>query len=553
MEDSPNRQADASTQMAREFHRAREQLRDLGLTLSVWDHFGEQIDGFAPLSCEPCELIGRCGSACDDVRNVAQHVVFTDRPIKSRSSLGGCIIGVPVHDRRRLVAAAVACYPVKEILEGEQLHRLCDRLQLDYKFVSEQIAPLCRYTLDDTERLIDLLVKVFGREHALRVAEEELVGLSENLSRTYEELSFVYRISGTMKLTNEPHAFLREDVCEELLEVMNVQYAAAIVYPHPPGSGETEIVSAGDLDVDAEQVKRLVADEIVPQFSDEVRSIVENHFVGGSRNNLPDEIDRLIAVPLVGDGEPIGVLLVINKIDDEFNSIDLKLLGAIGNQAVVFLKNHRLYADMQDLLMGVLESLTASIDAKDPYTCGHSLRVARISERLAQEMGYPPDRVRQIYLAGLLHDVGKIGVPESVLCKPGRLTEQEYAHIKRHPAVAARILGGIRQLDDVAVAILTHHERLDGRGYPQGLGGEELPMEGRILGLADCFDAMSSDRCYRDALPLSVVVEEIRAHAGTQFDADLVEKLLAMDLEAFLNEMRSDESECQLRPDGQER
>ncbi|MCK4600958.1 MAG: HD domain-containing protein, partial [Phycisphaerae bacterium] len=139
------------------------------------------------------------------------------------------------------------------------------------------------------------------------------------------------------------------------------------------------------------------------------------------------------------------------------------------------------------------------------------------------------------------------------LCKPGRLTEQEYAHIKKHPMVAARILGGIRQLDDVAVGILTHHERLDGGGYPQGLSGEEVPMEGRIIGLADCFDAMSSDRCYRDALPLSVVVEEIRTHAGTQFDVDLVKKFLAIDLETFLNEIRNDESEFQRRPDGQER
>ena len=536
----------AMDSMAIEFEQVRDQLHDLGLTLSVWDHFGEVVEGFEP-SCDLCAQVGGLAQRCrEEARKIAEHVVFSDRPIKAQSPLGGCIIGVPVYKRRRLVAAAVACFPVTEMLESEQLHRLCDRSQLDHESIVGELASRCRYSLADADRLTDALTKMLDRERSLRVAEDGVHGLSENLASTYEELSLVYRISGTMKLTCEPQVFLREDVCGELLEVMGVQYAAAVVYPRAPAHGPAEVIAAGDLDLKAEQVRRLAAADIAPQFTDDVRALVDNHFAGNGRSASHKGIDRLVAVPLIGDDQPIGILLAANKAAGEFNSVDVKLLSAIGSQAAVFLTNHRLYADLQDLLLGVLEALTASIDAKDPYTCGHSWRVAKVSERLAIEMGYSPERVRQVYLAGLLHDVGKIGVPESALCKPGRLTEEEYDQIKRHPMIAATILGGIHQLDDVATGILTHHERLDGRGYPQGVSESGLPMEGRIIGLADSFDAMTSDRCYRPALPLPDVIEEIRRNAGTQFDPELVEKFLAIDLEEFLIELRTDDR--QFRP-----
>jgi len=553
MEERPKMHVGAMDSMTFDFEQVRDQLHDLGLTLSVWDHFGDVVEGFEP-SCDLCARVGGLAQRCrEEARKIAEHVVFSDRPIKGQSPLGGCIIGVPVHERRRLVAAAVACFPVAEMLESEQLHRLCDRSQLDHESIVGELASRCHYSLAGADRLIDALTKMLDREQSLRVAEDGVQGLSENLASTYEELSLVYRISGTMKLTREPQVFLREDVCGELLEVMGVQYAAAVLYPHAPTQGPVEVIAAGDLDLKAEQVRRLAAVDIAPQFMGNVRSLVDNHFAGNGRSSSHKGIDKLVAVPLSGDNQPIGILLAANKATGEFNSVDVKLLSAIGSQAVVFLTNHRLYADLQELLLGVLEALTASIDAKDPYTCGHSWRVAKVSERLAIEMGYSRERVRQIYLAGLLHDVGKIGVPESVLRKPGRLNEEEYDQIKRHPTIAAKILGGIRQLDEVATGILTHHERLDGRGYPQSLSESELPMEGRIIGLADSFDAMTSDRCYRPALSLPDVIEELRRHAGTQFDPELVEKFLAIDLNEFLIELRSDDRQFKPLAVGKER
>jgi putative nucleotidyltransferase with HDIG domain len=249
-------------------------------------------------------------------------------------------------------------------------------------------------------------------------------------------------------------------------------------------------------------------------------------------------LEHLAAVALAGDEKPIGCLIVANKRNAEFDSVDGKLIRAVASEAGVFLTNHRLFADVQELLIGVLDALTASIDAKDPYTCGHSRRVAVLSKRLAEAVGLPPKRAERVYLAGLLHDIGKIGVPERILRKPGRLSDAEFGVIQKHPEISAKILSGIRQLEDVVPGIRHHHERIDGGGYPDGLKGEDIPLEGRIIGLADCFDALTSNRVYRKAMPISTVTDVIETNAGTQFDAVLAEKLLSMDLEGFMAEFR---------------
>ena len=160
-----------------------------------------------------------------------------------------------------------------------------------------------------------------------------------------------------------------------------------------------------------------------------------------------------------------------------------------------------------------------------------------ISRRLAETIGFDTKRVHRIYLAGLLHDIGKIGVPEAVLCKAGKLTDDEYTQMKNHPLLSARILGGIRQLDDVIPGILCHHERLDGKGYPNGFSRDKLSMDSLIVGLADSFDAMTSDRIYRKALPLDVVRKEIEDNAGLQFEPSLVVEFLSWDLNALLSEL----------------
>ena len=396
----------------------------------------------------------------------------------------------------------------------------------------------CRYSEKDAEHFILILQWLLEQEHAAEVSHNEIASLSDNLANTYEELDLVYRISGATKVTQQPREFL-QDVCSGLAEVMNVAGVLAMAYGYPSTGDEDEVVIAGEIDWNADQVKLFRASQVTPEMSATSRPLINNKFHAPADSGLGVAVGSYLAAPLTGDKGPIGLLVAFNKRDGDFDTTELKLLNSIAAQASVFLANHRLYADLQDLLMGVLHALTASIDAKDPYTSGHSHRVAIISRKLAEMSGFPPAKVQQLYLMGLLHDIGKIGVPEAVLCKPGLLTDEEFENIKRHPGVGAKILGGIRQLDDVIVGILTHHERPDGRGYPRRLKGSDVPIEGLIVGLADCFDAMTSNRTYRTAMPMSDVVGEIRRHAGTQFDPHLVELFLSLDLEKYLQEIHA--------------
>jgi putative nucleotidyltransferase with HDIG domain len=174
-------------------------------------------------------------------------------------------------------------------------------------------------------------------------------------------------------------------------------------------------------------------------------------------------------------------------------------------------------------MMGLLHSLTSAVDAKDAYTCGHSERVALLARHLAQQIGLTDAEVDEVYMAGLLHDVGKIGVPESVLQKTGKLTNEEFELMKKHPQIGARILADVKQVKALIPGVLHHHERYDGRGYPDHLSGEAIPLQARVLAVADACDAMMAARPYRPALPPERIDAIMTAGAGSQWDPHIIE------------------------------
>lgn len=175
-----------------------------------------------------------------------------------------------------------------------------------------------------------------------------------------------------------------------------------------------------------------------------------------------------------------------------------------------------------------LKTFAGTIDAKDKYTNGHSLRVAKYSQELARRMDMSKEEQERIYYIAMLHDIGKIGVPDSILNKPGKLTDEERAIIQQHPAIGAEILKNYTAIEGIADGAKYHHERIDGKGYCEGISGKDIPLIARIIGVADTYDAMSSKRCYRDSLPTDVIVEELKRVAGTQLDADIVPHMLEM-------------------------
>ena len=179
---------------------------------------------------------------------------------------------------------------------------------------------------------------------------------------------------------------------------------------------------------------------------------------------------------------------------------------------------HSYTANIKTLTKEVMEALAHTIDAKDRYTNGHSFRVARYSRMLAEELGLSKQEQEDIYYMGLLHDIGKIGIPNSIINKPSRLTEEEYEIVKKHPVYGYEILSEIKSMPELSTGARCHHERLDGSGYPDGLSGEQIPYMARIIAVADSYDTMTSNRSYRQYLPQAVVRSEIEKNIGTQFD-----------------------------------
>ena len=182
----------------------------------------------------------------------------------------------------------------------------------------------------------------------------------------------------------------------------------------------------------------------------------------------------------------------------------------------------------EKLFLHVVSSLAEAIDAKDNYTNGHSGRVALYAREIARRYGYNDKQVQDIYMMGLLHDVGKIGVPDAIINKPAKLLEEEFEYIKNHPVMGARILENIKEMPSLASGARSHHERFDGQGYPNGLKGEDIPETSRIIAVADSYDAMTSHRSYRDPLPQNLVRKEIVNGRGTQFDPRFADIMLEM-------------------------
>lgn len=244
-------------------------------------------------------------------------------------------------------------------------------------------------------------------------------------------------------------------------------------------------------------------------------------------------LDSLLVVPVVHRRRLIGALHLYNRIpsDDRpaetFTKADAKLVQATASQAAVAMDNERLYREMHGIFTDYIRSMAAAIDARDRYTHGHSVSVAQYSVGTGKLLGLTPADLELIELAATVHDVGKIGVPEHILNKPGKLTDEEFAQIKAHPMKGTKIISEMVKLRSLLPAVRHHHERFDGKGYPDGLEGGDIPLMARIVCVADAYDAMTSDRIYRPGMPKEVACERLEEGAGTQFDLAVVKAFLA--------------------------
>jgi putative nucleotidyltransferase with HDIG domain len=437
----------------------------------------------------------------------------------------------PFVEKRQLTGVLLLAGKSTQFKLGEDVLRACSTLGLDAAWLAQQAEELPAYDARSVQQQAGLLFASVRDQLRVAALQQELDSLSGQLSNTYEELSLIYQISSGMKVNRRWGDFFKQ-TCLDVMQVLNVR-GMGVVLCTDDAAASADPAIYGRMALTPQKLKHLGAELI--RVLRERKSVLLCSDLSRDKTFkwLAEDARQLLAVPLQRQDEVLGCLFGLDKESGEFDSVDAKLLNSIANESAIYLENARLFEDVHGLMMGLLHALTSAVDAKDAYTCGHSERVALLSQRLAREIHLPEPQVERIYMAGLLHDVGKIGVPESVLQKAGRLTPEEFEHMKKHPAIGAKILSDIKQIEDVIPGVMHHHERYDGKGYPAGLAGRNIPLMGRIICLADCFDAMTSNRTYRRALPLEVALVEIRRCSGSQFDPSLAEAFLQIEANEF--------------------
>lgn len=463
---------------------------------------------------------------------------------------------VPVQrfDNGGIVLAAV----LESVQNGNNRREAVATVLIDLNDASSSVAPNIPYNSEGTgsvqiegEYLAEMLGLLVGKFKAEAKAEEQIEKVSTELAQTYEELVLLHRLSTNMKVTEADSNYLQM-ACDSLTEIVFVE-GIAILLEKIIDDERHWVIAAGSGLIDMDDRSASV---LYSRLTDEINSgkeaLLDSEVDSAFRYDWQDRIKNIIAVPLFSKDKTesqftgrakncssiMGFMVAINRIGkQDFDSTDVKLFNSVAGGCAVFIENGRLFKDLKELFIGSLKALTSSIDAKDTYTHGHSERVAYISrwiaERISRQEPLDEEQMHKVYLAGLLHDIGKIGIEEAVLRKSDKLTEEEFDRIKKHPSIGAGILREIQQMREIVPGVLCHHERVDGRGYPNHLVGEEIPLIGKIIGLADSFDAMTSKRTYRDALTVEQALAEIEKGLGTQFD----EKIGRIFLESDVSEL----------------
>jgi putative nucleotidyltransferase with HDIG domain len=370
------------------------------------------------------------------------------------------------------------------------------------------------------------------------ITHQQLMDSNRWASRLQQLLEFIGSISASL----DPDQILRM-LLEQVSLLLDAEACSLFLIDQNSGEAILHLSTRTD--------RRLVENYRIPQGKGLIQHVIasgETLVVNDAQNdhrhfNGVDVLSNFqtrsaLAVALVANrielgrqrgstqGRIIGGLEILNKMNGGFTKMDIALAEIFASQAATIQQTAQLYNQMDDLMMQLLTSLMHAVDAKDPYTRDHSKCVSDYAAAIGLEMGLPAEDISQLRLGGLLHDVGKIGIPDEILKKMDTLNREEFQEIYRHPQIGYKIVEKVSfNSRDVLKAIIEHHERLDGSGYPLGLQGNEISMIGRIMAVADSFHAMISDRPYRLALSHAKAFEELSIHAGLQYDERCVQAL----------------------------
>ena len=384
---------------------------------------------------------------------------------------------------------------------------------ISLNIVEQRSKVLVQRAVDPTK--LEFLSQVFKRKDEAQL-----------LDSAQKYLTTLHKVSDVLSRASSVEA-LFDSIVQAVLDVTGGDRAAVLI--RNTQTAAIDMVSIRTKDgKDAGEVKlsRTVVNDVlekgISSFTDD--AIADERY-GGGESVIRQRIRSVMCAPMRTTDEILGVLYVDSQMAREFNEAELELLAAVGNQAGIALHRAKLLREVETLFLDVMKAIASIIDAKDGYTHMHSERVAAFGVRLARHLGFDAASLAVVELSGLLHDVGKIGVPDAILKKPGKLTDSEFKEMRMHTVHGERILSNIQneKIASLLPGVKYHHERWDGRGYPEGLMGEQIPLLGRVLGVADFLDALTSKRSYREGcLTLEEAVLMVVDLGGKAFDPAVV-------------------------------
>lgn len=433
--------------------------------------------------------------------------------LRKRKRLSG-IVG-------RLAAALSGSVKILDI-DGEELlasNSICDdSCRYPVQLADETIGWVCG-NVEDAELLAQLLS--YNAE-----LELERKKLGEETLHKYKELSMLYTMADHIPSCQESDGVIQL-LIQNLKQLLDID-AITVLLSIPDQEHLLVAFSEGTTFAEG---STLTPTGIMQDVWCSGRAEIINNVISDYRfvaRQYP--IGSLICTPLKSKDSTLGLVEITTVNPTNFTSENLRLLNTFATQAAAQIENVTLYKQLKDAFYTMVYTLAETIEMRDPYTGNHTKRVMEYSLALGRTLGLSERQQRKLELAAVLHDVGKIGIPDSVLLKQTPLDDDEFRQIKLHTIYGADILSRIPQLSDIIPGVKQHHERFDGRGYPDGLKGEDIDIIARIIAVADTFDAMTTDRPYRKGFPFEEAFEELQRNSGTQFDPAVIAAFLETDI-----------------------
>ncbi|RJQ28782.1 MAG: HD domain-containing protein [Peptococcaceae bacterium] len=491
---------------------------NLGMALLVTDVEGVPVTRMSNL-CRFCTLINRSEEGrrrCADARVKDTGLVVKTMQDELCMCYAGLVhIVVPIELHELPLAVLIGGNIILEMPEKEGIYKLADELGIDpgelWAAVGE-IPVWERNELYERVRLFSTVATVVSRLFYERYQLQQMVTLNRRITSSLNVEAVCSRtVYAAGEMIRAKHCILR------LFDEEKQELIVKALY------GLTEELTAGEVVLSLPgTVQELVLRTGEPFVAKETAS-------GGITRNgfLDDEgIHALLIVPLSVRDKVIGTLETYFITPRDITGWDASIILTIARQAAAAIENARNFENQRSYYLAALQAMVAASEAKDLYTRGHSLRVAQYADTMVRLMGRPEEEAEEIYIAGLLHDIGKIGIREEILLKPSRLTPEERREVETHPLVGAKILEPANFPPGVILAVRHHHENIGGDGYPDRLEKDQICLGARILRVADAFDAMTSNRPYRRSMPAKRAVSELQRCAGTQFDEEVVRVFL---------------------------